>query len=93
MLAGRETLKVAGDEVVVQFENGPMFYARHDCFASPNPSGGNGLGIAGPRGGEIEVDDITIWAIEREVGDDWAETRRWMPLFEAVLADMAEKHP
>ncbi|MEM7143548.1 MAG: hypothetical protein AAF591_00340 [Verrucomicrobiota bacterium] len=87
----RVMAELKGDEAVVQFEEGPVFYARHECFAKPNPSGGNGLGIAGPRGGKVEVDDVRIWVIEGGERDGWAEVRDGMPAFEPVATGKVKK--
>ena len=71
--------EMKGDEFVIQFKNGPTLYARHSSFADPPRSGGNGLGIAGPRGGTVEVDDLTIWTISTRAQSTWADTKRQLP--------------
>ncbi|MDP1588038.1 MAG: hypothetical protein Q8M07_09860, partial [Prosthecobacter sp.] len=43
--------ELKGEEFVIQFADGPTIYAKHACFAKPVPSGGNGLGLAGPKSG------------------------------------------
>ena len=40
--------EMKGEELVVQFADGPVIYASHPQFAAPPSSGANGLGVAGP---------------------------------------------
>ena len=64
---------------------GPTLYAKHASFAEVNPSGGKGLGIAGPKGGRVEVDDVMIWTIEEgKAQEGWKKERGAMPVMEAV---------
>jgi hypothetical protein len=75
--------ELKGDEFVIQFEDGPTLYARYPGFAEPVSSGGSGLGIAGPRHGIAELDNVTIRTIVGE-HPDWPETRAALPVHEAV---------
>ena len=51
-------VELEGSEFVIQFADGPTLYAKHPCFSKSAPSGGTGLGVAGPRGGMVEIDNI-----------------------------------
>ncbi|MCB1208430.1 MAG: hypothetical protein KDK97_03835 [Verrucomicrobiales bacterium] len=74
--------EMKGDEVVVQFADGPTFYAKHESFAKPNESGASGLGIAGPKDGVAEIDNVTIWSIKPEAQATWAAKRDALPKIE-----------
>jgi len=76
--------EMKGDELVIQFADGPTLYAKHECFAKPNPSGGNGLGIAGPKDGAAEIDNVTIWTIKPGEQPGWAATRSALPKMEPI---------
>ncbi len=71
--------ELKGEEFVIQFADGPTLYAHHECFAKPNPSGGNGLGVAGPHGGTVEFDNVTIWNVREGHQKGWPEKRTSFP--------------
>ncbi|MFT5466373.1 MAG: hypothetical protein ACI8UO_001473 [Verrucomicrobiales bacterium] len=85
--------ELKGDEFVIQFADGPTLYARHESFAKPTPSGGNGFGVAGPRGGSLEIDDVRIWNIGEAPQAGWAKTRAAFPVFKHVPTEKASKPP
>jgi len=68
-------------EFVIQFVDGPTLYAKHKSFAQPPSSGGNGLGIAGPRRGTVEIDNLSIWKAGAMMQPGWAKTRAGLPKF------------
>lgn len=76
--------ELKGDEFVVQIKDGPTLYAKHPIIAEPAPSGGTGLGVAGPRGGRVEIDNLTLWSVKEEVRDGWEEKRASFPEFTHV---------
>jgi len=80
----RLTAELKGDELFVQIAGGPTLYAKHPCFAKPAPSGGNGLGVAGPRGGLTELDDVTIWSIGEKSQPGWEAKRAELPKLEPI---------
>ena len=80
-----------GDELVVQFADGPTLYARHPALKEKTPKGANGLGFAGPRHGIVEIDDLTISGIAGEARDDWQETRAGFPKFDPM--EVKERPP
>jgi hypothetical protein len=71
--------ELKGDEFVIQIADGPTLYAKHECLAKPAPSGGNGLGVAGPKGGTAEIDNVTLWTIQPEAQASWAAKRATFP--------------
>jgi|APTNR8051073442_1049403.scaffolds.fasta_scaffold13409_2 hypothetical protein len=76
--------ELKGDEFVIQFDGGPTIYAKHACFAKAVESGGNGLGLAGPKGGTVELDNVTLWSIKADAQPAWAAKRDALPKFEPV---------
>ena len=76
--------EMKGEEFVIQFAEGPTLYARHAGFAKPAEKGANGLGIAGPKGGAAEIDDVTIWSIKSDEQPNWATKRSSFPKFTPV---------
>jgi hypothetical protein len=55
-----------GDEFVLQFVNGPTLYARHEIFRRELNAHAQGLWIGGPRLGEVEIDNLSLWSIKPE---------------------------
>lgn len=68
----------------LRFDGGPTLYAKHVCFAKPVPSGGNGLGLAGPKDGTVELDNVTLWNIKADAQSTWAAKRDTLPKFAPV---------
>ncbi len=83
--------ELKGDEVVIQIAGGPTLYAKHPCFSQPVASGGNGLGIAGPKDGQVEIDNVTLWSVKADNQSDWVTKREALPKFTAV--DVVKKSP
>lgn len=77
--------ELKGDEFVMQFADGPTLYAKHPSFAKPVNGGGNGLGITGPQGGIVEIDNLTLWSIKPIERSTWANTRAGFPHFQPVI--------
>ena len=65
-------------------KDGPTLYADHPAFGQSASSGGNGLGVAGPKKGEIEIDDLTIWSIQKQARTGWPAVRAKFPKFKPV---------
>jgi hypothetical protein len=78
------TAERRGSEFVMQIKDGPTLYADHPAFGQSASSGGNGLGVAGPKKGEIEIDDLTIWSIQERVRTDWPAARAKLPKLKPV---------
>ena len=76
--------EMKGNEFVIQFAGGPTFYAIRDSFAQPPGSGGNGFGIAGPRHGTVELENLSIWSVKSQAQKDWAERKEELTQFEPV---------
>jgi hypothetical protein len=67
--------ELKGDEFVIQFVDGPALYVKHECLAKANSSGGNGLGLAGPKDGTVELDNVSIWKIRSQFKRSWNDLR------------------
>ena len=67
-----------GDEFVVQFADGPTLYGKHPSLTKP-VTGADGLGIAGPRGGRVEIDNVTLWTIKPRQARTWPAVRATIP--------------
>ena len=68
----------------MQIDGGPTLYAQHDSFAVPPTSGGNGFGVAGPKMGLVELDDLTIWTVKEEDRPGWSKRMSKFPTFTPV---------
>lgn len=79
--------EMKGEEFVIQFDGGPTIFAKHSSFAKPPSSGGNGLGIAGPKDGAVEIDNVTLWSIKGDAQPGWAAKRDSLPNFAHVEID------
>ncbi|MGI9440905.1 MAG: hypothetical protein ACR2N1_00480 [Rubripirellula sp.] len=78
------TAERRGSEFVMQIADGPTLFADHSAFGQSASSGGNGLGVAGPRKGEIEIDDLTIWSIQKQARTGWPALRAKLPKLKPV---------
>jgi hypothetical protein len=78
------TAALKGDEFLIEIADGPTLYAKHPVILKPAPSGGTGLGLAGPKGGSVEIDNLKLWKIQAETSPDWAKQREALPAFEPV---------
>ena len=76
--------ELKGEEFVVQLQDGPTLYGKHPNMPSPAPSGGNGFGTAGLRGGKVEIDNLTLWTVKKEAQPGWEARRAEFPAFEPV---------
>ena len=77
--------ELKGEAFVVQIEGGPTLYAKHPVFSKPAPSGGNGLGVAGPRGGMVELDDVKISSVKEGNAEGWSGKMKEFPVFDSVV--------
>ena len=68
-----------GDEFVLQFAHGPTLYAKHETFAKAPPAHARGLWIGGPRLGEVEIDNLTVWSIQPDPNPTWTRTKAALP--------------
>jgi len=69
-------------EFVFQIEEGPTLYAERDSFKGKTTSGGNGFGIAGPKKGKVELDNMAIWTVKKETQSGWEKRKAAFPAFE-----------
>ncbi len=83
--------EMQGDEFVIQIAGGSTIYAKSAIFAQPAASGADGLGVAGPRDGTAEIDDVTISSVKPGVQPGWAARRDAFPKFTPVESKPARK--
>jgi hypothetical protein len=76
--------EMKGGEFVIQFAGGPTIHAKHESFAKAPARGGNGLGIAGTKGGTVEIDDVTLWSIKADEQPGWSAKLASFPKFQPV---------
>ncbi|MSU49552.1 MAG: hypothetical protein EXS37_10770 [Opitutus sp.] len=76
----RALAEIKGEEFVIQFAGGPTLYGKHASFGGQK----DGFGVAGPKGGTVELDNITVWSVKPEVQADWEKTRVAFPAPAAV---------
>lgn len=75
--------ELQGEEFVIQIQDGPTLYATHPVFTQSAPSGSDGLGVAGPRGGYAELDNVTFWE-SAGIQKDWPNRKKEIPKYQAV---------
>ena len=75
--------ELKGTEFVIQIKNGPKLYAKHDILTQKAPSGQDGLGVAGCRGGYIEIDDLKLWEA-KDFKKDWSQKKKDFPAYKPV---------
>lgn len=76
--------ELKGNQFVIQIQDGPTLFAEHPIISEPAPSGGTGLGVAGTKGGKVEIDDLTIWSVKEKLQAGWAKTKSEFPAFKPV---------
>lgn len=79
----RGLAEIKGDEVVIQFAGGPTLYGRHASLSAEN----DGFGVAGTRGGTVELDNVTVWSVKEQTQPDWDKTRGKLPRPEPVVVE------
>ncbi len=80
----RMTAEMKDAQFVLQIEDGPTLFAEHPSFAQPPSSGGAGFGVAGPKGGFVEIDDLVIQQIKPITQPSWPERKAKFPKFAPV---------
>lgn len=83
--------EMKGGRFVMQIADGPTLYAQRDSFAKAPTSGGNGFGIAGPKKGFVELDDLTIWTVKSKDQPGWSKRVSEFPAFEPVQVKEPKK--
>jgi hypothetical protein len=77
--------ELKGEEFVIQFADGPRLFATHKCFTEKATAGAEGFGVAGPRGGIVELDRVKIWDIGPAKQPAWEKERMLFPEFKPVV--------
>lgn len=84
--------ELRGDEVVIQIAGGPTLYAKHASYAEEVTSGAAGLGIAGPRGGQVEVDNVLIYSIKPGASQTgWETAKKKLDAYSPVTVEKKAK--
>jgi hypothetical protein len=83
----RVLAEIKGDEFVIQFADGPTLYGRHASFTGQK----DGFGVAGTKGGVVELDNVTVWSVKAETNPRWASARAKLPAPQPV--QLKEKPP
>lgn len=74
--------EVRGEEILVRFAHGPLLYGQH---ASLNVKR-DGFGVAGFRGGKVELDNIQVWSLKDATTDGWnGDSLRLKPAVHKIL--------
>ncbi len=84
------------DEIVIQIATTPTtpatptaattltLYAKHESIAGKAASGAAGLGIAGPRDGAVEIDNVSIFSVNAAAQGEWEAKRKSLPTYKPV---------
>jgi len=64
-----------GDEVVVQFQDGPAFHGKHPSYRSDL----HAVMFGGLEAGHLEIDDVTVWSLQPGEQPGWADWLKQHP--------------
>ena len=64
-----------GDEVCVQFQDGPTFHGKHPSYRSEL----HAVMLGGLEAGHLEVDDVTVWSVKAGEQPGWADWLKQRP--------------
>ena len=68
--------EIKGQDVVLQFRDGPVCFATHPSFAKRRPGvAKKSPGFGGPRYGMVEIDNISIWSCKEAHQPGWEKKR------------------
>jgi len=74
--------EIKGDEFLIRFSHGPVLYGKHPSMDAEK----DGFGVAGFKGGKVELDNIKVWSIKEARGENWSEhLRRFKPMPHKIL--------
>ena len=68
------------DEVLVQFQDGPSFYAKHPTYRSDL----HAVMFGGLEAGHMEIDDVTVWSVKPGEQTGWPAWRAAHPTFREI---------
>lgn len=80
-------------QLVLQIENGPTLFAEHESFREKPASGANGVGVAGPQHGVVEIDNVRIWSVQPTAQPGWKLRREQFPTSEPIELKPAKAKP
>ncbi|MBL8993769.1 MAG: hypothetical protein JNM63_10535, partial [Spirochaetia bacterium] len=68
--------EVRGEEVLFRFDGGPTLYGSHPSIRGDK----HDFGIAGLKGGLVELDDITVWSVKSNASaPGWDKVKDALP--------------
>jgi hypothetical protein len=76
--------EMKNSEFLIQVAGGPTLYGQRESFARKPTSGGNGFGIAGPKHGVVEIDNLTISTVKATTQPNWESHKSTLPEFRAI---------
>ena len=80
--------EIKGDEFLIRFSHGPVLYGNHPSMHVEK----DGFGVAGFRGGQVELDNIKVWSVKDAHGEDWAtHLKRFKPSPHKILKEEKAK--
>lgn len=63
-------------------------YAKHEAIGETTATGADGLGIAAPRDGTTEIDDLLIFSVKKDaVQPGWEATKKKLPIYKPVTLE------
>ncbi|HEY2414270.1 MAG TPA: hypothetical protein VGI40_18645 [Pirellulaceae bacterium] len=74
-----------GEEIVIQFADGPTIYGKHASLDKEK----SGFGVCGTKGGTVELDNVTVWSVKAETQPDWPQRRSQLPQSEPTVIKKA----
>jgi hypothetical protein len=81
----RALAEIKGEEIVIQFAGGPTIYGKHTSLDSEK----SGFGVAGIKGGTVELDNVTVWSVKAENQPNWQMQRAKLPQPKATVLEKA----
>lgn len=76
--------EMKNDEFLIQIADGPTLYGQRDSFAKDPTSGGKGFGIAGPKHGVVEIDNLTISTVKAATQPNWTAYKATLAKFKPI---------
>jgi hypothetical protein len=77
--------EIKGEEIVIQFADGLTIYGKHASLDNEK----SGFGIAGTKGGTVELDNVTVWSVKAENQPDWQTQRVKLPQPKVTVLEKA----
>ena len=81
----RALAEIKGEEIVIQFADGPTIYGKHASLDNEK----SGFGVCGNKGGTVELDNVTVWSVKAENQPTWQMQRAKLPQAKATVLEKA----